>query len=464
MRDPASATISGRHSALSWRGFLRSEAAAIGPMTALLMVPIAGAIAFGVEMGSWLYVQRSMQNAADSAALAAATNNSATGSTYINEARAAARPFGFVDGQNAATVNAAIVTCPAGINPVATCYEATIDALFPLSFSRVVGFTGTDGSNQRITAVAVAYSEGGGATKADICVLALSSTGVPFQSNGGPKPDMEGCTIMSNGDMTCNGHDLGATYGISAGTNNGCGETKLSDATPITDPYAGKAANIPANPCSTYPQMAKVSGKWTIPAANKPTNELAAGTPAWAGTQKTFCGDIQLAGDVTLTGESTIVIYNGRLDLNGKKISTASGAAATIVFAGNNNSTYHHYPSSLNGGGTIDIRAPNNVSMSVWKGVAIYTDPALTTNVSFTYTGNDPTWNITGLTYFPKADLTFSGAVNKSATGAACFVLVSYTVLVNGTANIFANNTECSSAGLSPPSATVGNARPKLIL
>jgi hypothetical protein len=61
--------------------------------------------------------------------------------------------------------------------------------------------------------------------------------------------------------------------------------------------------------------------------------------------------------------------------------------------------------------------------------------------------------------------VTFSGAVNKSANGAACFVLVSYTVLVNGTANIFANNTGCTSAGLTPPSEIVGSGatREKLV-
>jgi len=82
-------------------------------------------------------------------------------------------------------------------------------------------------------------------------------------------------------------------------------------------------------------------------------------------------------------------------------------------------------------------------------------DPKLTTNVAFTYAGNNPAWDISGLVYFPKADLTFSGIVNKSSTGTACFVLVSYTILVNGTGQIFAN-TDCENAGLTPPSLDVG--------
>ena len=54
-----------------------------------------GRCRLSVELGSWQYMHRSAQNAADSAALAAATVNSGGGSsTAQNEARAAAQKFG----------------------------------------------------------------------------------------------------------------------------------------------------------------------------------------------------------------------------------------------------------------------------------------------------------------------------------------------------------------------------------
>jgi len=441
--------------------FVRCTVGAIAPMMALLMVPIAGSIAYAVEQGSWIYFQRSMQNAADIAALAAASNNKSESigglPSYELEARAAARNSGYVDGTDNTTVDAAPIACPAGTAAGSTCYAATIQTVLPLTFSSVLGYLGSEalgsGRGQRVYARAIATTSGGGGT-ADICVLALSSVGTTFNSNGGPKPDMSGCSIMSNGSMICNGHNLGATYGISAGTNSGCGETSLSNATPITDPYASKASNIPTNTCSSYAQLAKSAGKWSVAA----TNQISAG---WTGN-KTVCGDAQLTGNVTLSGSNTtLLVENGRLDLNGFKVSTASGASATILFSGTNSSSYSHYPVDLAGGGVIDVQAPTS---GTWSGVAIYQDPAITTNVSFTYAGNNPTWDITGLVYFPKADVTFSGAVNKSATGAACFVLVSYTVLVNGTANIFANNTGCASAGLTPPGESLGvGTREKLV-
>ena len=460
------------HTSALFGKLLLSERAAISPMFALLLIPISGSIAYAVELGGAQYVQRSAQNAADAAAIAAASNSSSTGTTYLMEARAAAKPYGYIDGQGNVTVNSAPVACPTGAPTGSTCYEAVITTTFPLTFSRIIGFLGTGGTgNQLINARAVATSAGGGGST-DICVMALSSTGVSFQSNGGPKPNLSGCSIFSNGSMECAGHNLGASYGIAVGTNgpsNQCGNNTVPGATPITDPYSDRADNIPANTCpslypsGTYPQLPTNGSDPNLPSRN-----VISGSKNWTGNQQ-FCGDVQLSGDVTLNGlETTIVIQNGRLDLHGHKISTASGAAATIVFSGDNGA-YKHYPVNQNfpngtkgaGPATIDIEAPTSGN---WSGVALYQDPALNTGVSFSEAGSDPTWNITGLAYFPKADVGFSGIVNKSAYGSQCFVLVAYTLTINGTAQILAN-TQCASAGLPPLTVAVGTStREKLVL
>lgn len=61
----------------------------------------------------------------------------------------------------------------------------------------------------------------------------------------------------------------------------------------------------------------------------------------------------------------------------------------------------------------------------------------------------------TGLVYRPHANVTFSGAVNKSSNGASCFVLVVDNVTINGTADILPKGA-CVAAGLSMPSGAVG--------
>ena len=432
-----------------WLRHALSEKAAVGPLMALMLIPISGGIAMSVELGQWYYFQRSMQNAADTAAIAAATNNSATGSTYTAEAKAATAPYGFVDGQNNTTVSTAVVTCPTGVAAGATCYEASLSKVLPISFSALVGFRGDttygSGFGQTITASAIATAGGAGQ---QICIWSLSNGHNSFQSNGGPKPDLAGCNIYSNGDATCNGHNLGATYGIAHGTNSGCGVQQVSGAANVTDNYAGLASNIPSNSCSSYPQIPSKKNDPALPGTNVISGSMTG--------SKQYCGDVQLSADVTLTGTNNVItVNNGTLDLNGHTLQTASGASATVIFSGTNATGYSHFPG---GSGTLTITAPTS---GAWSGVAMYQNPSLTSGVDVSYSGNSPTWNISGLVYLPKANLTFSGVVNKSANGASCFVLVAYTILVNGTGSIFANNTQCAAAGLSPPSTT--STREKLV-
>ena len=56
-----------------------------------------------------------------------------------------------------------------------------------------------------------------------------------------------------------------------------------------------------------------------------------------------------------------------------------------------------------------------------------------------------------GLVYLPHSSVTMSGAVNKSSSGSTCFVLVVDNITINGTGSIFANNSQCGSAGLTEP-------------
>ena len=78
----------------------------------------------------------------------------------------------------------------------------------------------------------------------------------------------------------------------------------------------------------------------------------------------------------------------------------------------------------------------------------MYQDPALTKNVDVSAAGNTPTWNISGLVYLPHSSVTLSGAVSKASAGAQCFELVVDNITINGTGDIFANDTQCAQAGL----------------
>jgi len=419
------------------RAFARDESGASIIVIGLSLPVIIGAMALAAELSYWQQHHRALQNAADAAAIAAATNN---GSNYGNEAKAVATLYGFHDGTGHVQVTVANTATAAGCT--ASCYSVTISDAVPLYLSSVVGYQGnTTTGNQRgttLTASSVATVQ----PAYSYCVLALASSGAQgITSNGAPNADLRGCNTMSNTGATCHGHNLNANVGDAVGTDDGCGITQNSNAPTVTDPYAGYASNIPADSCSgTYPQEPAKKKDPALPADNQWSGSMNLGV----GTV-VVCGDQQLVGDTTLNN-TVVVIENGQLDTNGPGGPyTLTGTNLTVVFSGTNNGGYQHIPT---GGGTLNITAPTD---GTWSGVAIYQDPNLTTNVDISAAGNSPTWDITGLVYLPHSSVTFSGAVNKSSNGTNCFVIVVDNITINGTGSIFANDNQCASSGLTMP-------------
>jgi len=415
---------------------------AVSVMMGVVMVPLIGALAIGFEVSNWYMTTRGMQNAADAATLAAATNG---GSNYAVEAKAVAARYGYVDGTN--TISIAVsnsAACPAGGN---NCYSVTISGLVPLLLSRVLGFKGDATSNgapaKQLSSSAVADHPN---SPTSFCLLALGPQGI--RSNGAPKSSMA-CNTMSNTGSTCNGGNLGAPIGAAHNTNNGCGVNQYSNVPAVVDPYAALASNIPADPCSgSYPQEPGKKGS-PLPTSNQWTGSKSLSN----GNGNTVCGDLQLTGNVTIDTPlggpgAVLTIFNGQLDTNGYSITTTQGSALTVVFSGTNSGSYTHAPT---GSGTLDIAAPTS---GVWSGVAIYQDPKLTNGVDISAAGNTPAWDITGLVYLPNSSVTLSGIVNKAGFGKSCFAMVVKDITVNGTGEILPNG-QCVPAGLSMPTTTI---------
>jgi hypothetical protein len=438
------------------------ERGTVAIIMGLLMVPLVGSMAIGYEVSNWYMVTRSMQNAADAATLAAATN---AGANYDVEGKAVAARYGFVDGVN--NVSVAVINtaaCPGGGN---TCYQATISSYVPLLLSRVLGITGDGMVNGTLQKKLGALAVAKGATQPeDICILALASSGVAqgIRTNGASTANLNGCNTMSNTGAQCNGSNLNANFGMAHGTSNGCGVTQVSNVDVVTDPYLGLANNIPPfNPTKcggNYPQESKHGNSYSVAASNRLSGSL-----TLSAGYTILCGDQMLTADTVInapacdapcTVSAVLIIENGQLDLNGHALATSSGSAVTIVFSGGTNSgSYNHMPAdNTNGsGGKLDIAAPTS---GPWAGVAIYQDPSLTSIVDVADAGNSPVWNITGLVYMPHATVTLKGAVDKATAGKSCFVLVADNVQFSGTAGITKSDVgQCKAAGLKMPSATI---------
>src|SRR5215813_1938215 len=119
------------------RDLLRDRRGNVTVMMGFLLPPLIGTFGLGFEVGNWYLITRSIQNAADSAAVSIATT---AGTNYLTEARAVAAQYGFADGVNSVTVTASnAAACPGGGN---TCYSVTITKTVSLFVSQVIGYTG----------------------------------------------------------------------------------------------------------------------------------------------------------------------------------------------------------------------------------------------------------------------------------------------------------------------------------
>jgi hypothetical protein len=447
-----------------------------------LIIPLVGALGIGFEVSNWYMNGRGMQNAADAAALAAATNG---GANYDVEAKAVAAQYGFVNGANNITVAASnAASCPSGGN---TCYSVTISGAVPLLVSQIVGYRGDTTLNgaaaKGLNSVAVAKPT---ITPQQLCMVALATSGAAqaIRTNGAPTANLNGCNVMSNTAAQCNGSNLGAGLGLAHGSSNGCGVKSVSNVPVVTDPYHDRAVSIPplaSSGCPSYPQESK-HGNTVIPPSPLPTTpplpskivtlnggasslSLSSGGYSYDGgkgatTNFFACGDQVLSADMVINAPAgspaTLVIENGQLDLNGHTLSTPSGSAVTVVFSGDPAvTTYTHAPTDNTNGNTgrLDLTAPNS---GAWSGVAIYQDPSLTTGLDVSAAGNSPTWNITGLVYMPHASVTLKGAIDKGNAGNSCVVLVADNFTISGTAGILKTDIgQCPQAGLTMPTATV---------
>jgi Putative Flp pilus-assembly TadE/G-like len=448
------------HIANSVASLKADQRGGVAIMMGLLFPVLLAVLGLGFEISNWYLKTRAMQNAADAAVIAAASNGE---DNYNVEAAAVAANYGFVDGSDHVSVTASNnATCPAGDDISPPCYSVTISSGVPLFLSQFVGYTGDTTLNgapeKLLTSAAVAVQT---TKQQPICLLTLSQSGQGIRSDGAPNSNFSGCSVMSDSASTCNGSDLNATYGFAAGTNSGCGKKQKSNIPVVPDPYAALAINIPANTCGSgttaYPQEPQKKNDPPLPSTNRWS-----GNKAFTGAVQ-MCGDLQLTGDVVLTTPdsltgATLVIQNGQLDLNGHTLSTANGSALTIVFSGTAGNYSHALTDNSNGqGGVINIQAPSS-PLALFPGIAIYQDPALKSGVNITYQGNNPAWDITGAVYLPNSNVIMSGNVNKSSNGADCFVMITNTVRINGTSNIYQQSPAgegCKQAGLKMPTATI---------
>src|SRR5579859_5280555 len=177
------------------RRFSHDTRANIAIMFGLLAPILIGGMGLAMESAYWYVDQRGMQNAADAAALAAATDGTSNYQTTVN---AVAAQYGYTNGANGTTITSTnSAACPGtGTN---NCYNVAITYNQVLYLLPVIGFRGNTTANgspaQTLQASATATV---GTTPRNYCLLALNTIGTAILTNGAPKANMAGCNTMSN--------------------------------------------------------------------------------------------------------------------------------------------------------------------------------------------------------------------------------------------------------------------------
>src|SRR5579875_80370 len=267
-------TATGRQHSLG--SLWRDEDGVIAVITGLLLLILIGFIGLAIDTAVWYRTQRALQNAADSAAVAAALNGS---STYQAEAKAVSARYGFTDGAAGITVTALNnQTCP---NGQTDCYSVTIaDAAPPQFFSQVLHVAAPALSG---SAMAMVIQSGGA------CVLALN-------------PSASGAVTM-NGNVT-----VALNCGIAINSNSSSA-LLMNGNNSLTATIANIVGNILRNPAGS--------------------NTLQPGI---------YCGNITINGNPTVTlSPGTYILDQGSFIINGSPTVTGDGVAIVLTSSTGNN-------------------------------------------------------------------------------------------------------------------------------
>jgi len=359
--------------------FRRRRHGAVAPILALAIIPILGSMGIGAEVSNWWLVQRTAQNAADSAVLAAAIDagNNMTGSTYPTstptnnacttvpsasaswycQAISTAARYNYA---RSATVRVepAIATCPnAAI--VSQCYQVTITKMVPIYLLGVLGYNGSDvvagAKYQRVSSTAYAAAPG---PPVDFCIL---TTNGDIQTNGTPGANVQKCDTFSNGNTSCTGHGIHTGLSYATGTSDTTCENTPTIApggqAAECDPYGATTQTIQGNSvscplsfnsssyiptppagCTTANANVRLSNDSAFPTANVITQATINGATSMTvdgqvmqvvqmcGAASFGSGTVNGSGvatcgsTISYTGASAnllVVVYGGGLDLNG---------------------------------------------------------------------------------------------------------------------------------------------------
>ena len=383
----------------------RKEAGQTIVLAAVSLVTLLVAAGLAVDMGYLRYQRRNMQSAADSAAIAGATELAyPAAGDVVAAAKADASTNGFTDGSNGITVT--VNNPPTNLNAGdpyqnnAGAVEVIVSQNQPTFFMKIVGRTSVPVSAQSVATL--------GSSKG--CIYALGAAGVTYTAAGNVGAS---CGVVDNGDLNGSGTLTAQSIGVE-------GVISATGATPAPVPLLVH----PTDPLAFLANSVPVPGTPCLPGL------ISAATPTilFPGT---YCGGIALTGTGDVTFSPGVYIVTG----GGIQFSGASGlvSGAGVTFYNNGTTAI-----SDTGAQTISLTAPTS---GTYAGILFFQDAADTQAATFAGTG---TTSLTGALYLPGA------AVSLAAnSGAAYTIVVANGITFTGSAT-FGDNYSTLPGGISP--------------
>ena len=405
--------------------FLEDHSGNIAIIAAVVMPVLVGFAGLGSEVGLWYFKHQTLQSAADSGAVSAATGNSKTASDLSLQADSVTASYGLIAGSNGTVVT---VNRP----PKSGTHTASANAVEVVVTQPQARLMSAIWSSDPVTiagrAVAI-YTGGAG------CVLALDGvTSGAATAQGTANVALNGCSLFDNsvsgtaliagGNSSISALSVNVVGGVSGTSNITTTQGDNTGQPAANDPYAG--VSIPA-----------FSGCDQSNYSAKKTLTISPGV---------YCGGISVNAGANLTLNPGIYyIDQGSLTVNGN--ATVTGAGVTLIFT---SSTGSNWPTAtINGGANINLTAPTSGPTA---GMVIYADRKMPVGTAFKLNGGSTEY-FGGAVYVPKAALTFTGGANSNG---GCTQIVADSVDFAGNANLAVN---CSGFGTQP----IGSATAQLV-
>jgi hypothetical protein len=398
-----------------------------------LMTPIIiGGLAYGAEVGGWELTKRQIQNAADTAAFAAATQvrSGEDAATIAAAAKAVAEASGYDGGASGIAVQHPPSSAPNavdGTNPNgnASYVNVTLSQVEQRSFKKF--FASDDAVTFQSSTLAFVQSG------RPACILALHPSASGAISTGGStNVELTGCDIAANSisptaiTATGNGSNVDADRISAVGNVSVNGAYNLDCPAPISN------SPVTADPYKNIPEPNSTSCT-----SNKTLNQF---PNQGSGSMRCYSGNnggVSIASNTALAPNVTYVFENTgnntlSFSMNGNK--TLTGVNVTLYFRGK-------WDIQLNGNSTMNITAPTT---GAYKGIALF--GSRNSEVNIDLTGNNGA-HIVGAVYSPNknSDIKYTGS-NVAYSAGQCAQVIGGTVTFWGNSDF---STDCSNSGTS---------------